>query len=427
MERTINFNNSIEKLKIPADHFLMVLSPHDEEKEDNVLESLFEKSDTLASFDDFIRSARNLLVIVNDASRPTPTAEVLTFIYDRIRKLNPRFLIATGLHPAPDVQEIRSIFGELYYQINDSITLHDSKNSDDLVDLGTSRHNTSLTVNKLVTEADKIITIGSIEPHYFAGYTGGRKSILPGVAGYDTIEQNHRHALHPNARPLMLDNNPVHEDMLDMIDALGVNRFFSIQTVMSRHHKTIYASCGDIHDSFEKARLNTVQNFRVEVPTKVDIIMSIACPPFDESFYQSLKAIENTKNILNENGIFILVTTAHKGIGPIHFARLFENKTNLITAAENALIHYRLGDHTAVNLKSITTWAELWCVTDKKNHKLENAGIKLYSSIQRSIDEAILKKGTASKIAIVEDGCFTVPILENKEVDNHWQNRYLDN
>ncbi len=415
MQKIIYYNNKTEEINIPDNVHLTVLSPNEGEPKSNVLACLLKNPDISRDFNNFIQSSRNLLIIVNDASRPTPTADFLDLIYDRIEKLHPKFLIATGLHPAPDGQEMKSIFGNIYNQIKDDVIVHNSRNISEMVDLGRSRNDTKLTVNRAVIEADKVLTISSIEPHYFAGYTGGRKSILPGVAGYETIEQNHRQALHPNAKPLILENNPVHEDMLDMIDAIGIDRFYSFQSVLDRHHRIIYVSCGNIHESFDNARLKTHDNFCLSIPVKVDILISVAGSPFDASFYQSLKAIENTKNILNESGIFILITSAYKGIGPVHFARLFNNKTNLTQAAENAITHYQLGDHIAVNLKSIMTWAKLWCVTDKKNRKLENAGIKLYPTSQQAINDAIITKGDDARIAIVEDGCFTVPTLKNKE------------
>ncbi len=415
MEKTLYFNNSAERIEFRGDRIMTIAIPPTTEFPGDVLETLFKKMQIRNDLNAFLGPTKNLLVIVNDASRPTPTSRVLSLIYDQIKHLNIDFLIATGLHPAPTEPEMRRIFGDLYNKIKDSIKIHDPKSINDLSELGYSRNNTVLSVNKLVLKADKIITISSIEPHYFAGFTGGRKSILPGVAGYNTIEQNHRQSLHPNAKPLALKSNPVHEDMVDMIEAVGTDRFYTIQVVMDRQQRITHAGFGHIHEVFENTCVRTRSNFCVTMPNKVDILLSIASPPFDESFYQSLKAIENTKNILNESGIFILVSAGYKGIGPPHFSRLFENPDDLTAAAENALINYRLGDHAAVNLRALMTKADLWCVTNSKNYKLDNAGIKVFTSIQRSIDEAILKKGVNPKIAIVEDGCSTVPVLNDKE------------
>ncbi len=141
------------------------------------------------SFDVFLADAGRVLVIVNDATRPTPTAKVLDTIFEPLSKTDFRFIIATGVHRGPSEEEFVQIFGKYYPQIKDRIIVHDAKKDEDLVYLGDSTNGTPMYVNKAGVEADRIIIISSVEPHYFAGYTGGRKSFLPGIAGYKTVEK----------------------------------------------------------------------------------------------------------------------------------------------------------------------------------------------------------------------------------------------
>jgi len=128
------------------------------------------------SFADFLSDARNVLILVNDATRPTPTSRVLDVLAGDLDGREVSFLVATGNHRAPSREEYRRIFGGHLERFRDRIFAHDAKKKDDMVLLGKSANGTEIRVNRLAVEAHKILIISSVEPHYFAGYTGGRKS-----------------------------------------------------------------------------------------------------------------------------------------------------------------------------------------------------------------------------------------------------------
>ena len=199
------------------------------------------------NFHDFLKDSENVLFIVNDATRPTPTAKVLDIIYDDIKDYNIKFIVATGIHRAPTEAEYIQIFGKHYPEFKDIIYAHDSKKEEDMVYLGTSENGTEMLVNKMGVEADKIVIIGSVEPHYFAGYTGGRKSFLPGIASYKTIEQNHKLALSPKAKSLALKGNPVHNDMIDALKTVKKD-IYAIMTILDMDHNIYAATSGNIND-----------------------------------------------------------------------------------------------------------------------------------------------------------------------------------
>jgi len=170
------------------------------------------------TFEQFANKSEKLLVIVNDATRPTPTAKVLEFL-SPILNTHPhvRFIVATGVHRPPTEDEYQFIFGKTYDIFKNQIVAHNARKKEDMTYLGKSKNGTEMYINKMVPEFGNVLVIGSVEPHYFAGYTGGRKSFLPGVASYKTIEMNHKLALSDEACSLALNGNPVHEDMVDAI------------------------------------------------------------------------------------------------------------------------------------------------------------------------------------------------------------------
>ena len=186
------------------------------------------------------------------------------------------------------------IFGkEIYAELNakSEICDHDSK-KDEMSYLGESKNGTQMYLNKIVAKAKKVIVIGSVEPHYFAGYTGGRKAFLPGVAKYETIEQNHKLALSADAQALRLEGNPVHEDMIDAMKVLAHIDVFSIQTVLDSEHGVYYASAGHLNDSFYDCVKKADEVFCVNIPRKADIVISVAPYPMDVDLYQAQKGAD---------------------------------------------------------------------------------------------------------------------------------------
>ena len=315
------------------------------------------------SFKEFISDAKNVLVIVNDATRPTPTKKVLDVIFEDLSQTTYNFIIATGAHRGPSEEEYLQIFGSYYEKVKNNIIVHDAKKDEDMVLIGKSSNGTDMYVNKAGVEADKFIIISSVEPHYFAGYTGGRKSFLPGIAGYKTIEQNHKLALVPEACALKLEGNPVHEDMIDAIKTVK-QEIFSIMTVLDKHHK-VYATCsGHINDSFHAAIDRANEVFAAKLKEKADIVVSIVKFPQDIDLYQAQKGIDNAKLALKEDGIMILVAKCRCGIGGKAFADLLGSCDTPKAALDKIEQGYVLGYHKAAKMAEIGLWAQMWAVTD---------------------------------------------------------------
>jgi len=363
------------------------------------------------SFDDFLNGAKNILFIVNDATRPTPTAKILNVLYNRIKDKDIKFMVATGTHRIPTEKEYKFIFGGYYTNLRKKIFVHESKKRENMVYMGKTLRGTEVYLNKMILEADKIVTIGSVEPHYFAGYTGGRKSFLPGTASFDTIEQNHKYALYPEAKPLALKGNPVHEDMVDALSAIKGKEIFSIQTVLNKKHNIYSVSTGDIHASFKTAISKADDVFAVKIREKADIVVSIVCPPMDMDLYQSQKGIENAKLALKKGGILILVSQCKMGIGDRTFFELLSGEETPLKVIEKVKKGYKLGYHKSTKIAQLCLEAEIWAVTDIGNRDIESIFIKPFSRIQEAVDKAIEKKGKRANIIFFFDGSLSVPKL----------------
>jgi nickel-dependent lactate racemase len=401
-------------LQVPDHHLLGVFHPNTVQigsEEATVLEAMAHPLDS-PSLPDFLEDARDVAILVNDATRPTPTAKVLEIIQPQIEDANVNFIIATGNHRGPTEVEFSYIFGDLYEHYRDRIYVHDAHNTEEMVFLGTCESGTEMYVNRLGVEAHKLIVISSVEPHYFAGYTGGRKSFLPGIAAYRTIEQNHRKAILPEARLLDLKGNPVHEDMIDALNFIQHKEIFSIQTVLDRERRIYAASAGNIHTSFEAAIDKANEVYAVKVPEKADVVVSVAPYPMDIDLYQSQKALETGKLALKKGGILLMVSKCRMGTGDRTFMDLLMSAGSAEAIMDRIAKGYILGYHKAAKIAEINLWAEIWAKTDLPPEIIKSVHMHPVDNLQEALDKALALKGAGAKVLVLADGSNTVPILE---------------
>jgi nickel-dependent lactate racemase len=414
MKIQVPYGKDTVSVEIPEDNLAGIVKPNEvilgDEKE--TIFNAIENPINSKSFSDFLSDARDVLVIVNDGTRPTPTAKILDIIHEKFHEKDIKFIVATGVHRAPSEEELEFIFGKHLHYIRNQIHIHDAKREEDMVFIGKSKNGTKMYVNKLGVEAHKIVIISSVEPHYFAGYTGGRKSFLPGIASYKTIEQNHKYAMRPESQPLVLSGNPVNEDMEDAILTISDKEIFAIMTVLDRNQNIYAASAGHIKDSFHAAITKAKEVFAVSVEEKADIVVTVAPYPMDIDLYQSQKAIENGKVALKEGGIMILVSKCRDGIGDKAFFDLLASSSDAKEVLTTIEMGYKLGYHKAARIVEASKKGEIWAVSDIDNESIKKAFMKPYPSVQEAVDAAILQKGESAKVLFLMDGSITVPLIQ---------------
>ncbi len=363
------------------------------------------------SFEDFLSAAQGtILVLVNDATRPTPSGRVIEIIADRFKGRQVEFLVATGSHKVPGETELEQIFGRaMRERFLDRISSHDARDQDDLVHLGKTSRGTQVWVNRRLAEATDLLLINSVEPHYFAGYTGGRKSIFPGVAGFETIQGNHKLALDPAADNLALEGNPVHEDLMEMMGMLSEKRMYSIQMVLDHQHRIHMAFAGGLEESWHAAVEHADGHYVVELSERYDIVVAAAPYPMDYDLYQSQKALENGSLALKDGGILILVSKCRHGIGPDTFFNLMAKAATPEEVISSIAGDYVLGYHKAGRLALIAQRGEMWGVTDLPEEELDAAFIRPFPSVQKAVDAALARKGPEAKVLFLMDASITVP------------------
>jgi len=415
MQVEIPYGKENIKVKVPDDYEILIPKKVSIKDEDKLIEQALENPIGFESFDEFNDAADRLLVIINDATRPTPTSKILKYLLP-VLSSHPdvKFLIATGVHRAPTEEEYKFILGDTYKFFRRKVYAHDSRKDEDMTYLGKSKNGTEMYINKLVSEYKNILVIGSVEPHYFAGYTGGRKSFLPGVASYKTIEMNHKLALSDEARSLALKGNPVNEDMVDAMNVLKDLNVFSIQTVLTGDHKLFAVTAGDLHKSFDAAIDFSNQIFCVPLKQKGNMVISAAPYPMDIDLYQSQKALDNGKLALEDDGVIILVSKCRTGVGEDGFLKLLCKADSPKKILEILDEEYKLGYHKAAKMAQIGIRAEMWAVTDLEVDIIKKAMLKPYSDIQTAVNDAvdlIKSKDKKPRAIVMPLGSLTVPLI----------------
>lgn len=412
MNLAIPYNKSVLQITLPDSIDLTCLEassfPRSAELKEMIQESLESPVESMP-FSDFIEKQGSLLVIVNDGTRPTPTRYILEEIADLLDAQNTRFIVATGVHRGPTDEEYRFIFGSTYERFKDRILVHDARKKNELVYLGESDSGTPIYLNEHCVNSDKVLVIGSVEPHYFAGYTGGRKGFFPGIAGFETIEKNHKMALDPAATSLNLEGNPVHEDMMDCLKVVEDKEIFAIMTVLDKDHQIYALSSGDLSGSFYRAIDKANEIFLAPAEKKADIVISCAKYPMDVDLYQTQKAIDNGKLALKEGGTMFIVSSCHDGLGEKAFSELLSSSDTPEGVLKHIKKEFKLGYHKAAKMAEVFTWADVKMVSALKDETVSKLFMTPVHDLQISLDKVIEEKGEAVSLIYIPDGCVTVP------------------
>ena len=409
----VHFDGRKMGLKIPIQNPLEVAPPNPvpvRECRQVIAEAMAHPVDGLL-LAEYIRGAKSILIIINDATRPTPTSILLDLIYPALEGCSIKVLVATGTHrPATD-EELRLLLGDHYLNLISRTQSHDCDDQSTLTYLGQTSRGTELSINSLAVESDRILVLGSVEPHYYAGWTGGRKGLLPGIAGRSSIELNHRFALDRRAGPLLLKDNPCHEDLAEAVAMIKPDGVYGVNVVLDRLRNLYHVAAGSLEKSFQSAVTRALDVYAVTVAQAADLVISVAEPPLDNDLYQLQKAIEHGRVALKKGGILLAVSACREGLGPSHYLQHLRQASDPSQVLGLVSRKYSLGDHKAVKIAEMVMEAELWAVTQLPAAQLEECFIRPWSNLQEAVDRALAKLGPEARVLVLPNGSLTVPVL----------------
>lgn len=279
---------------------------------------------------DLARGKQRVTIVTSDHTRAVPSKLTLPLLLAEVRAGNPdadiTILIATGLHRPTTEEEQRRMFGDAIVD-NEHIVVSVSTDPDSFVDLGILPSGAQFKVHKLAVECDLLVTEGFIEPHFFAGFSGGRKSILPGICSEETVKENHsyRAIASPYALTGVLDHNPIHEDMV--VAARRVNVAFILNVALNARKQVIGAWAGDLEQA-HAAGVTFVRKWSQCDAVAGDIVITTnGGYPLDQNLYQSPKAVATAEACAGEDGVIIMCCACADGMGGSHFAELIQMGT----------------------------------------------------------------------------------------------------
>ena len=270
------------------------------------------------SLEKLAEGKHKVVLIASDHTRPVPSKVLVPPMLEAVRRGNPQaditILIATGCHRGTTKAELIEKFGPEIVE-NERIHIHDCAADGDMVTIGTLPSGGDLRINRIAAEADLLISEGFIEPHFFAGFSGGRKSVLPGIASRETVYWNHNAEFigSPFARTGILAGNPIHEDMI--YAARRAKLAFICNVVINAKHKVVGAFAGDC----EEAHIRGTEFLKElclseKVPADI-VITSNNGYPLDQNIYQSVKGMTAAEATCNPGGVIIMVAACNDGHG----------------------------------------------------------------------------------------------------------------
>ena len=273
-----------------------------------------------------------VVLIASDHTRPVPSRVIVPQMLAEIREGNPSaeiiILIATGCHRETTLTELEAKFGPEIVK-NEKIVVHDCDDEENLVTLGTLPSGGILKINRLAAEADLLVSEGFIEPHFFAGFSGGRKSILPGIAGRKSVLANHcsEFIAHPCARTGILEGNPIHTDMVWAARAAKLS--YIVNVVIDEHKQAIFAAAGDM-EAAHAAGCEFLSGLCGVKAAPADIVITTnGGYPLDQNIYQAVKGMTAAEATVNKGGVIIMAARSDDGHGGEGFYRQLADEPDI--------------------------------------------------------------------------------------------------
>lgn len=354
-----------------------------------------------------------IVIICSDHTRPVPSKHIIPFMLKEIREGNPNakitLLIATGFHRETTREELIGKFGQTIVD-NETIVVHDSQNMDDMVNMGILPSGAPLLINKVAAEADLLVSEGFIETHFFAGFSGGRKSVLPGVSSKVTVLGNHcaKFIDSPYSRTGILEKNPIHKDMVAASQM--AKQKYIVNVIIDADKKIVHAVAGDAIKAHEEG-CHFLENYCQVTPKKAaDIaIATNGGYPLDQNMYQSVKGMTAAEAAAKEDGILIMVSNCNDGHGGEGFYQALKNCQSPAALMEEILKvpqektkpdqwEYQIQARILMRHKVI------YVMCEEYRSMAEEMGFITASNVDEAVNMALKEKGRNAHITVIPDG-----------------------
>jgi nickel-dependent lactate racemase len=374
------------------------------------------------AYADLARGRRSACILVCDITRPVPNGLFLRPLVEGLLAAGTpadriTVLVATGLHRPNEGDELAEVIGDPWVMQTVRVENHFARDAQAHVDFGfTQGRRTPVKLDRRFVEADLRIATGLVEPHFMAGWSGGRKVIAPGIAHEDTIRTFHsaRFMEDPLAIQCNLDGNPLHEEQLAIVQMLG--EVYALNTVIDDDRDLVFVNFGEVIASHLETVRFVSDTIRVPVGRKFKTILtSAAGHPLDKTYYQTVKGMVTPLDILEPGGTLIVASACSEGFGSLEFRDAQKRLCALGHEAFLAtLLPKQFADidewQTQMQLKSMRAGSVKLYTTGLDDDERAMTGIEAIASLEAAVEEALEKAGDGS-LAVIPEGPYVVPVV----------------
>lgn len=421
MQLEFGYGNGVQTVELPQENLLGVLHAapigHERRGPDAVSWALAHPIGS-APLHALARPGQRIAIVTSDITRPLPSYQILPGVLDELYRAGVRpeditVVLALGSHRKHTPEEVIRLVGRECYE---TVRCIDS-DAADCIHLGDTAHGTPVDITRAVAEADFRICLGNIEFHYFAGYSGGAKAIMPGVSTPLAIQANHRLMVSPLACAGRLDGNPVREDLEEAAAICGVD--FIVNVVLDEHKQIVYAVAGDVTRAHRAGCAYLDRMYRCPIPEKADIVLvSQGGAPKDANLYQTQKALDNAKHAVKDGGTIILIGACPEGLGSKTFSDWLLAAPTAHSMVERISRDFQLGGHKAAAIAMVLEKASIDLISEMDDDFVRRIFLEPKPSAQAALDAAFRKYGPSATVLAMPHGGSTLPYLQDAGPDH---------
>ena len=417
MEFELGFGTCTQRLDVPDENLICVLLPnpvnHDLMGTDEVARALQNPIGT-PRIGEIVHPGETVAIVTSDITRPLPSYQILPLLLDELFQAgiwaeDVTVVFGLGSHRKQTPEEQKKLVGESVYARVKCIDGDDS----DCVHFGTTSRGTPVDIVRPVAEADRRICLGNIEYHYFAGYSGGAKAIMPGVSTRAAIQSNHSRMVEAAAAAGRLAGNPVREDIEEAAQMVGVD--FIVNVVLDEHKKIVRAVAGDLVQAHREGCRSLDRLYGKPIASRADIVVvSQGGAPKDLNLYQTQKALDNAKHAVNKGGVIILVGSCKEGLGEHVFEEWMTQSPNAHSMIDRVQKDFQLGGHKAAAIAMVLEDADIYLVSELDPAFVKTIFLTPFADVQSAFDAALQKCGEEASVIVMPYGGSTLPLSQAK-------------
>lgn len=408
-------------VRVPNENFLGIIDGKITKGIDNPVEEIIRSIDKPVSgkkLDEIVKPGEKIAIVVDDKTRATPSHLIVPCLINKLNQLgieddSVSVIIGCGMH-SMRLEEVQSLLDEDCLR-RVKVVIHNC-NAKDHAYVGKTSFGTEVYVNKIFNDADVRILTGDVNLHYFAGYGGGRKSLLPAICGGKTIQQNHKFLLHPKARTGNLEGNPVHLDMVEAAHLVEID--FVVNVVLNPHKEVIKSFAGDLDQTFLEGVKLIDEIYKVPVEERANIaIVSPGGYPMDINLYQAYKGIASVLNIVKNRGVIILVAECSQGHGNEVFYDWMVKFKTLKKIEREVRRRFVFGGHKAYYFLKALERIKIILVSVMPDYYTSSVfRLRAAKTVNAALSSALRMVGRKSKIVVVPHGTSILPTLKKMRV-----------